>query len=441
MFVRKLAGLCLALALVYSISFPARADELLKNFKVDGSIETRSFGIDNERDRNSVTDDYRSVTQTRLMLGGSFDVLDDVHSRVQLLKNDAIFGGTGQGQALNGTIGNGVEENIDVVNAYVKVDKVFNHVDLTIGRQFYGRSDDLVIYYGANNDDVLSVNSVDVFRADSDIMGWAKFQGIAGKIVGNNTTTGTNTDNDTDLFGAEVNTDKVIPKGNLAAYYYTDEAKKDANGVDIGNNTLNVYGLRAAGDIIAGLGYQAEIIGNSGRDEVSATDRPAYDGSAYFLALKYNQDLKNMPVRASAEYGRGSDNFRAISAGKRFGIIWGEQTSVGPSTFGTSHGLEATGLNDLKVADVSVGVNPIKKLGIDLSWYRFRADAPSLLGNNSGKTSLGTEYDLVLSWKHSEHVTFEVNAADFQVGDAMQNAAPTGTSPITRLGADVKITF
>ena len=60
----------------------------------------------------------------------------------------------------------------------------------------------------------------------------------------------------------------------------------------------------------------------------------------------------------------------------------------------------------------------------------------------SGKTSAGTEYDLIVSWRHSDNVSFEVNAATFQVGDANQNAAPvTGTSPITRLGADIKIKF
>jgi len=431
MSVRKLLSLSLALALVYSISFPARA-ELLKNFKMDGSIETRSFGINNESDRNSNADDYRSETRTRLMLGGSFDLLDDVHSRIQLLKNNSVFGsnGTGQGESLNT-----VQDNIDVVNAYVKIDKIFNHVDLTAGRQYYGRSDDLVIYYGANNDDILSVQSLDAFRADADIAGVAKVQGIAGKIADNGVNSSDPLVNsDTDVIGAEVNTDKVIPRGNLAAYFYDREIK--GPGVK-GNDNLEVYGLRAAGDLVLGLSYSAEGILNGGRNSTLTTpgNNKGYDGNAYLLALKFNKDFTDMPVRAGAEYGRGTDNFQAISAGKRFGIIWGEQTTVGPATSMP----QTTGLADLKVADLSVGVNPIKKLGVDLSWYRFMADGRSTLVGN--RTSIGTEYDLVLSWKHSENVALEVNAADFHVGDALQNAAPTGTSPITRLGADVKIKF
>src|SRR5690242_14163342 len=98
MHVKKLASLSLALALVYSISLPARA-ELLKNLKTDGSIETRSFGIDNETDRNSTANDYRGETRTRLMVGGSFDLLDDVHGRILLVKNNRVYGTGGTGNA------------------------------------------------------------------------------------------------------------------------------------------------------------------------------------------------------------------------------------------------------------------------------------------------------------------------------------------------------
>jgi len=40
--------------------------------------------------------------------------------------------------------------------------------------------------------------------------------------------------------------------------------------------------------------------------------------------------------------------------------------------------------------------------------YRFIFDEGIATG---GRTSAGTEYDLILSWKHSDNVSFEVNAA------------------------------
>jgi len=432
---KKLFSLGLVLALVESISFPAHA-ELFKNFKADGSIETRSLSIDNSTDRNGSHDDYRAETNYRLMVGGSFDLLDDVHGRILLNKNALQGSGAGSIES--------IEASTLFQNAYFKVDKVFGHVDLTAGRQFYGDSNDLVIYFGPQNDDILSVTSLDAFRADADILGVAKFQGIAGKIADNGAQNSTlvppnpaNANSDTDVWGGELNTDKLIPFGNLAAYYYTLQVKKQANAV-LGNNTLNVYGLRAAGDIkiVGGLGYNAEYIQDGGRNN-GAAGTPGYGGNAYSLGLSYGHDMANMPFRAKAEYARGSHDFTAIAPGRRYGIIWGEYTSNGAGTeISQLNGVGGAGISNLKVLDAGVGVNPIAKLGIDVNWYRFRYSSTA-----SNLTSAGTEYDLILSWKHSDNVSFDVNAATFQVGDANQNPAGTPTSPIQQLGADIKIKY
>jgi hypothetical protein len=294
-----------------------------------------------------------------------------------------------------------------------------------------------VIYFGPQNDSILSVTSLDAFRTDADIMGVAKFHGIAGKIADTGVATTpappgpslANSNSDTDVWGGEVNTDKVVPAGNLAAYYYTAQTKKQANAI-LGNNTLAVYGARLNGDIpmIGGLGYMAEFIQDGGRNNGTAATR-AYDGTAYDLGVHYGHDMGAMPVRAHLEYGQGSDNFVSIAPGRRYGIIWGEFTT-------TATDLGYSGISNLKVLTGGLGVNPIAKLGVDVNAYRFRYGSTA-----SNKTSAGTEYDLILSWKHSDNVSFEVNAADFQVGDANQNVGAVHTSPITELGADVKVKF
>ncbi len=458
MSVKKLASLSFALALVYSISLPARA-ELLKNLKTDGSIETRSFGIDNETDRNGRKDDYRAETNARLMLGGAFDLLDDVHARVALTNNHAFFGENADGTTPTARIGgngssdlNSLQSNTFVDNAYVKIDKVFGHVDLTMGRQFYGDSNDPNIYFGPNNDDILSVNALDIFRTDADIMGWAKFQGIAGKVADTGAI-GAGSNTDSDLWGVEVNTDKVIPKGNLAVNYYTAQVKA-VKPPAVGNNTLSTLGIRAMGDILAGLGYHAEYIQDFGRNSTIA-GTPAYDGDAYILGVHFGHDLAaGYPIRAKLEYARGSDDFASIAPSHRFGLIWGEHSTAGPSTLtptatngGAFYGNSAVSLTNLKVITAGIGTTcPKTHIGVDLAWYRFMYDAN--LGGVG--VSAGTEYDLILSYKHSENVSFEVNAATFQVGTSLQNptalqpgsgTAPVGTNPITRLGADVKIKF
>ncbi len=428
---KRLLCLGLALALAETISLPVRA-ELLKNFKTDGSIEVRSFGIDNETDYSGVTDDYRSETRTRIFIGGSFDLLDDVHARVLLRKNNRL-----QGQAAEN--GNSVQTALSVDNAYTKIDKVFGHMDLTMGRQFYGDSNSLNIYFGPQNDDLLSVTALDAFRADADIMGWVKFQGIAGKTVESTAVSATapagptNANSDTDLWGGQLSTDKVVPMGNLGLSYYTLKAK---GAGATANNTLSVLHFGAMGDIIAGLGYQADYLQNFGRNNAAAGN-PGYDGNAYFLNLHYGHELDGRPFRAHVEYGRGSRDFVAIAPGKRFGIIWGQHTNAAGAP-SLANGRAGAGLTNLKVIDAGVGINPIGKLGVDVAWYRFQYDAN--LGGIG--TSAGTEYDLILSWKHSDNVTLEANAATFQVGTSLQNAGiNTSTEPITRLGADIKIKF
>jgi len=414
----KLLSLSLALALMASVSLPVRA-ELLKNLKTDGSIEVKTFGIDNEVDLRGTTDDYRSEARTRLMLGGSFDLLDDVHARVLLGKNNRVYGGTaGTSESVQT-----VESNVFVDNAYVKIDKVFGRVDLTMGRQFYNDPNDLVIYFGPQPDDLLTITALDIFRADADLGGVARFKGIAGKLADTGAA-GAGANSDTDVYGGEVNTDRVVPMGNLAAYYYTQKVKNAAS--TLGNNTLNIAGIRAGGDILAGLGYRAEFVQNFGRNNSIATT-PAYHGSAYLVGVHYGHELMNYPFRARLEYGRGSADFATIAPGVRYGIIWGEHTNFGPGQ---------AGLTNLKVFDGGLGISPISRLGIDVNAYRFMLDRATA----TGKSSAGTEYDLILSWRHSDNVTLEANAASFQVGDANQNVG-SATSPITRLGADVKIKF
>ncbi len=435
--VRKLFSLGLAVALIESISCPAHA-ELFKNFKTDGSIEARAFGIDNLTDRDGNADDYRSETNTRLMFGANLDLLDDVHARV-LADRTSRYGDTGT----KGVDLHTFQTTVLFDNAYVKVDKVFGAVDVTMGRQFYGDNQDLNIYFGPQNDDLLSVTSADLFRTDAMIAdGWVKFQGIAGKTA-DATWPAPGTNTDTTLFGGEFGTDKLIPMGNLALYYYTAQTHA-VKPPALGNNTLSVGGLRAGGDILAGLGYQAEFLQNFGRNNAIAST-PGYGGNAYFLNLHYGRLYDNRPFRAHIEYGRGSDDFVAIAPGRRFGLIWGEHSFTGPSTINRGNGTivgNATGLSNLKVLDAGIGVNPIEKLGVDLNAYRFQYDSSNgAAGAYTGGVSAGTEYDLIVSWKHSENVSFEANAATFQVGTSLQNPAPTGTSPITRLGADVKIKY
>jgi hypothetical protein len=88
--------------------------------------------------------------------------------------------------------------------------------------------------------------------------------------------------------------------------------------------------------------------------------------------------------------------------------------------------------------DAGVGTQcPITKLGIDVNYYNFMYDDPVANGNSKA----GSEWDIIISHKHSENVSFEVSFARFLVGDALDNPPGTPTDSIDRLGGDVKIKF
>jgi hypothetical protein len=442
-----------AMALTALALTPVRA-ELLKNLKTDGSIEVRSFSIDNEADRNATNNDYRSDVRTRILAGATFDLLDDVHSRVLLRKNNHLFGQDASATATPGSpnLGNSsenlnqVQSSLALDNAYVKIDKVFSALDLTIGRQFYTSPEDFAVYLAPNDDDVLSVYSADLFRADAGIGNAVRFQGIAGKLneatpYSTGATAASNVNQDTDLYGGSVETDAAGPMANLAAFYYTRQNKFPTA---LGNDTLNLTGAKLSGNLLEGLNYRLDFMQNFGRNNAFAA-RPAYDGTAYFIGVHYGRSFSSgaqggtegMPVRAAFEYGRGTANFQTVSVGPRFGKIWGEQTTVPTAPSMVNRSQPGAGLNDLKVIHGSLGVSPVARLALDAHWYRFRYDVPTA----AGLTSAGTEYDIVAAWKHSDNVSFEASWATFQVGDALDNVGGTPTSPITRLGADVKIKF
>jgi len=316
-----------------------------------------------------------------------------------------------------------------------------------MGRQFYGDSGDLNIYFGMQPDDLLSVTALDVFRADADLGGVAKFQGIAGKtfestaVSATNPPAATDVNSDTDLWGGQVNTDHLIPNGNLGVSYYTLKAK-GAGATQ--NNTLNTADIRLMGNfpMVNALNYNAQYVQDFGRNNAAA-GTPAYHGNAFIIGLGWGTDLASkegaMPVRIHGEYGRGSDDFVAIAPGKRFGKIWGEHTgsALAPSRLNSVGG---AGLSNLRVLDAGAGFTcPITHVGVDLNWYRFVYD--EALATPNGKTSAGSELDLILSYKHSENVSLEASLARFFVGDALQNVGGTPTNPITRVGADVKIKF
>lgn len=439
-----------------------QAIPLLQNLKLDGRLQTRSFGIDNELSASSLpASDFRGETRVRLLVGSRFDLLNHVSARVVLSKNNRLLG---QGPET----AHGVHSAVQLQEAHIRIPDVFDRADVTLGRQFYGRPNDLIIYFGPGNNDLLTVAALDVFRADGKLGDWASVTGIAGKTVeatffgspfpvGPPAADRTNTD--TDLWGGEVWTDRVLPKGKLAVYYYSNRAKNATDGAVTGHNLLQVPGLRLAGDLVSGLSYAGEFVLNTGRNQ-GAAGRPAYKGYAYLLGLTHEHScpIGDGALKAQFGWGRGNDPttggneaFTAVSSDLRFGEIIGK------------HGANLRiaippGLSNLITWNVGASLTPKcweRKLGLGVYYYRFQWQKRPLnvAGTTFAHKQLGQELDLKASWKHSENVSFSTSLAWFWPGKAFTEgtslsaagvASATGTAAThrtTRYGADVEIKF
>src|SRR3989338_6227536 len=176
---KKLLGSTLALAL--SLSYGQANAELLKNFKLGGQIDLQATAARNVTDfitRGAGNNDRIGDAQTRVMLGMDWDLLDDVHSKVSVTKNNRTYG-TGSEPI------DAITLNTMIDQAYFKVDKVMGAVDATFGRQFYGNSGDMVIYFGPSDKAqyTLPVTALDAGRFD-----WKNehmnVTGVVGKTVG-----------------------------------------------------------------------------------------------------------------------------------------------------------------------------------------------------------------------------------------------------------------
>ena len=178
---KKLLGTTLALAMFV----PAGANaELLKNLKVSGQLDVTAVSAQNTRDFVTRPDganggsgpsvagittgnDRIGHAFTRTLLSVDWDLLDDVHARVTLVK-----GATGASNVAPRTYGSNPETvqewqtNTLVQEASVKIDKLAGLFDTTIGRQFYGEAGDLIAYFGPRDNYGYRTEALDAFRFD-----------------------------------------------------------------------------------------------------------------------------------------------------------------------------------------------------------------------------------------------------------------------------------
>ena len=514
---KKSLGIAASLALVWS-GQPAQA-ELLKNLRLSGQLDIQATSANNIADFSTRAtadsppgnvpagirtnnNDRIGDTQTRVMLHLDWDLLDDVHSRITLRKSDRTWGTTGgttaagTGQTLTATGGSNVLGNVVVDEAHVKIDKVAGQVDLTLGRQSYGSSGDLIIYYGPSDKAWygMPVTALDSARADWNNE-WLGVTGVAGKVTGH----------PIGLAGAVSDIDvtgmNIALKGNEnysgATYVYNQMTHNvGASGAPPSNvpsaggkaDMLYVAGLKMK---LAGAGFwwRGEYAQDFGDNRISPANTniaPAshYDGYAFLTNLGYKYESESAGMASVwGEYGLGSgrqnsrenqnDGFVAINSDYRPGSIYGRfaanavtGVSLGMNVANQAGALPAgspvvntgangaAGLSNRQIWGGGVRYSPgfANKLVAAVSFWDYRLDRFTNVPNGTnalqGNKHIGSELDVDFIWTHSENVAFATGWGTFQPGglikEANRAASPSGglgTNPASMVYFDTRIKF
>lgn len=467
---KKLLGSTMALAMFLSAG-SANA-ELLKNLKLSGKIDLQGTAARNIRDFQTKNSDSLQNSgapatqtgqdrigdmQTRVMLSGDWDVLDDVHARVTIRKNDRTWGNSSQNL-------NAIQSAFEADEAFIKIDKLAGHLDTTLGRQFLGEEGDMVLYYGPKSNLYgMSVTAIDAARADFGGESWTG-TAFTGKATGNASSLGTASANQQDVRGLILGC-KGHENVSVKAHLYNQATHRADSGLGTppsngGNGSKNdnlfVAGVKAKatmgalfinGEFHKNFGEERQTDGNAAQSELGARK---YTGYAFRLNGGAKIDMSDVGMlTAWAEYAYGSgdrDNrtnkdygFTAIASDYRPGAIYGRFASnattvqLGNFLAGTAitgDGLAANnGMNNrvIKGAGVKFTPSSLNKLTVGVSvwdyWFQHGGRKDSNINQTgSGNRHIGSEAGLDATWQHSENVSVKLGAGQFQPGGYIKNA-------------------
>jgi hypothetical protein len=454
---KKLLGSVLALALVASVS-QANA-ELLKNFKFGGSVEMSAISGRNFVNFRKETvggtgaaTDRLGDAQTRIMLNMDWDLLDDVHAKVSLGKNNRVYGANGNSANRQGPENlDTLQTNVFLDQAYFKIDKLFGAVDATFGRQYFGEPGDLIAYWGPKyNEYGMNITAIDGARFDYEaekayatvVLFTPRQNIVQGTVDPEN---GTRVDIRGFIVGnkGHENIDGKVYVWNAARHGAAVPGQ--LAGVEAKNDNLYIFGAKVKAKFGGAYG-SVEMAKNFGEYRYDVPTAGATGNSARYagLALLANVGLKADVEQIGmfnpwAEFGYGSGdgdaigtdaqnrNFMAPASDYKPGAIYGRfnaNNTGGQTLAGGLAGNEAgNGLMNRIIWGLGVKATPsaVEKLTVGVQYYDFKFQ--NLLGAavTAGNRHIGSEADLTGEWKHSENVSLKGTVGNFMPGGYIQN--------------------
>lgn len=398
-----------AAAVTAAWAIPASAGDIT----FSGQYRLRGEYVDNN-DASDATNDANDFWGQRIRLTANAKATDDVSAKITL-QDTRNWG------ALNTTSGD--TANLDLHEGYLNVSNIFGTpVSFRAGRQELSYGDERLVgavnwsNNGQSFDAAKFMFSTDAVNVDL-FSATITEAGLAG--------------DDTYLNGVYATLKQLIPNNSLDLYVL------NLNGQS-GNATSHyTLGARLKG-AVAGVDYTGEFAYQTG--DLDVTPLVAGDGTtdlkAYAFAVKAGYTLPTpVKVRVGAEYdfATGADSD-------------GAENETFQGLFPTNHDkfgiADVTGANqwsNISAWSVNAAVDLNEKLRLFAAYWDFSQDEAAAVTGSTVFTAgtndeLGSEIDLIATYKYNNNVTLEAGASRFFMGDA------AGTNPDDRDFAYLMIT-
>ncbi len=381
-----------AAAVTAAWAIPASAGDVT----FSGQYRLRGEYTDNTTDFSDATQDSRDFWTQRVRLTANVKATDDVTAKITF-QDTRTWGAEGTTMVGSPTAagpqltdaGTTVNSNVDLHEAYLNVTNIFGlPVDARLGRQELAYGDERLIgAFGWNNngrafDAAKLMYSNDAVNVDFFIATIAE--------------DATTANDDTYFSGIYATLKQLIPNNTLDVYLLDLTSNNSAAA------TTYTLGARLKG-AAAGVDYTVEIPYQFG-DAAGGTA----DVSAWAFAAKAGYTLPTpMKIRVGAEYdfATGQDS--------------SADTTAFNNLFPTNHAhfgiADVAGINqwsNISAWSVNASADVNEKLRLFAAYWDFTADEAT------GSDDLGSELDLVATYKYNNNVTLEAGVARVFDGDA-----------------------
>jgi len=454
------ATLLAILAVVGFVISPAYAD--LNNLDVGGKIKAMGVYSNNTQDLNSDDDaDQDAFARTELHLWVQAELAENVSARISL-EGDRAWSSS---DAVLDESGKPVSDQLDIFleEAFIRMADLYGMpATITVGRQFIEIGDGFVLgdalpsspqwfsVLGEHEQDPFDAIMVEYELSEDWLLTavWAKVVETRGD------------GEDIDHYMANL-TFLGLENHVIEGYYLWTKARGSfggnwGGGSTIANDGLDLHniGVRAEGDVVAGLGYHGEFVWQFS-DQIDGTPGGNQDVSAYALEAGLSwapEALQQNDVNfgATITYLSGDDD---PNDGDYKAYVQAADNRVFGEIADYFQGLVSNNIVDayfagVYIINVDAEAALTDRLNAALEGYYFMADKDVAIRNaagvpvaDGGNDDIGWELDGYLNYEVTEDLSAQVAAGFFAPGDAAQDWANGNDDTAWFLRGGVSVNF